>query len=230
MLFKNHLAIAILSLFIILSIAMYKPFLRKSIKQGFQNPSECVLECNNKELMAMAKREFETNYLEGFQNQYTEAFQNPTQILSTLQSVSGLTSSLPTVPGLSTSQIPTNANPLALLSSLGGGALPSLENVTGVKMPAEKLSRYNLKKVHRALKIDNDKCEYEVTYDKEDLKLDGTFEKTENMFGYFLATFLKDKDVCQFKPKEVRILVGPKIIRNDTLGKSEDNLMIDYTF
>lgn len=228
MLFKNHLAIAILSLIIILSIAIYKPFLRKSIKQGFQNPSECILECDNKELMAAAKREFEANYLEGFQNQYTEAFQDPTQILSTLQSVSGLTGALP---GISNLQTTTTPNPLSLLSSLGGGgALPSLQNLTGVKMPAEKLSRYNLKKIHRTLKLDTDKCEYEVTYDKEDLKLDGTFEKTENMFGYFQATFLKDKDLCQFKPKEVRILVGPKIIRNDTLGKSEENRMVDYTF
>jgi hypothetical protein len=227
MLFKNNLAIGILSVIIILSISIYKPFLRKSIKQGFQNPSECILDCQNKESMAAAKREFESNYLEGFQNQYTEAFQNPTQILSTLQSVSGLTGA---IPGFSSPQNTTATNPLALLSSLGGNALPSLQNLTGVKMPAEKLSRYNLKKIHRTLKLGTDKCEYEVTFDKEDLKLDGTFEKTENMFGYFQATFLKDKDICQFKPKEVRILVGPKIIRNDTLGKLEENIVVDYTF
>ena len=247
MLFKNHKSIAFASICIVLAIAFYKPFFKKVIKQGFENPPPeptpppgCELQCDDKDLMTAVKREFESNYLEGFSDlneggNVKEAFQDPAQLLSTLQAVSGQQglSGLSALSGGTPTQPP---NLTALTGLLGTGvpnlgALQSLANSTGIKIPSDKLSRYNLKKIHRTLRLAADKCEYEVTYDKSDIDIKGKIDTAENQFGYFQATFVKDSEKeCVFKPKEVRILLGPKIIRYDTLGKTEETTKVDYTF
>lgn len=168
------------------------------------------------------KKEFESNYLEGFQ--VKEGFQTLfSQVQSQLQEqlkpevqTQLLTSLLSSTTGI----------PPSVLSSLTTTA-------TSVSAPlaAKKVSHYTLRTVSRTLQLSPLKCEYEITYDKTDVDLKGVSTDAKDQFGYFQATFTKNSGAaCGFTPTEVRLLIGPEISKMDSQGKQEDIPLINYNF
>ncbi len=252
-LFKNRAAWIVASIFIILFLSVYYKPVKKVIQEKFENPDsteskdECTLECDNKEIMAAVKRQFETKYVEGFANPepVEEAFQDPSQLLA-LARGSG-------IPDISALGLPgvTNAGLGALasgnlsgLASLapGLGSPPNLGafaggkavSVPGFSVEAPKpnqITRNILKVIKRSLKIDSTKCEYNIEYDESKLKNDGSTAERKGVLGYIQATFVKvGEEGCFYKPTEVKLLVGPQIIRYDTANPENIVPTIDYTF
>lgn len=164
------------------------------------------------------KKEFESNYLEGFQGK--EGFQTLfSGIESQLQAQLG-----PQVQA----QLLTN-----LLSSSTGIPPSVLSSITtaATAPTAKKLSQYTLRAVSRAVQLSPLKCEYEVTYDKTNVDLKGVTTTVKDQFGYFQATFKQNSGgACGFTPTEVRLLIGPEISKMDSQGKQEDVSLLQYTF
>ena len=179
------------------------------------------------------KKEFESNYLEGFQGK--EGFQS---IFSGVQAQLGpqvqaqlgpqvqaqlLTSLLSSSTGL----------PPSVLNSLTARiAAPGSETILQpTKQAVKRLNQYKLRTVSRALQVSPVKCEYEITYDKTDVDLKGVSTNVKDQFGYFQATFTKNSGAdCGFTPTEVRLLIGPEISKIDTQGRQTEIPVISYTF
>lgn len=225
--------------------------------ESTESSDACALECDNKEIMTAVKRQFETKYVEGFANPepVEEAFQDPSQLLA-LAKMSGVPDvSALGLPGLSNAGLGALASgtfaPGALasgnlsgLASLapGLGSPPNLGafaggkalSVPGFSAEAPKpnqITRNILKVIKRSLKIDSNKCEYNIEYDESKLKNDGTTAERKGVLGYIQATFVKvGEEGCFYKPTEVKLLVGPQIIRYDTANPESIVPTIDYTF
>jgi hypothetical protein len=251
-LFKNRLGIAIASIILILVLSIYHKPVRRIIHEKFQdaNTTEskdlCSLDCTNKEIMNTVKRQFETKYVEGFTaTPVEEAFQDPTQLLSLIQNPQALTNlPLAGLPGIS-GGTPTNLSALGSLPT--GGSLPNLgafssflgTGSTAISIPGfspaaqlpPQLNRNRLKKIRRAFKIDETKCEYNIEYDESKLKSDGTLDERKDIPGYIQATFIREsKEKCDYKPAEVKLLIGPAIIRYDSANPDNIVPTIDYVF
>lgn len=243
-LFKNRLGWIVVSIFIIFSLAIYRKPIRKVIHEKFQNPetTECVLDCTNKELMHAVKRQFETKYVEGFTNPNVEGFQDASQLLSLVQNTKGIPNlsslGLPSgglplggLPGLAQSTTPPNLGAFAT-NFLGASGLqvPSVPGFSTVVQPTQ-LSRNKLKTIRRALKIDDNRCEYNVVYDESKIKNDGSIDERKDVFGYIQATVGKEQGSgCTYKPVEVKLLIGPQIVRYDTANPDAIVPTIDYVF
>lgn len=252
-LFKNRAAWIAASIFIVLFLSVYYKPVKKVIQEKFENPEStessdaCALECDNKEIMTAVKRQFETKYVEGFANPepVEEAFQDPSQLLA-LAKMSGVPDvSALGLPGLSNAGLGALASGnLSGLASLapGLGSPPNLGafaggkalSVPGFSAEAPKpnqITRNILKVIKRSLKIDSNKCEYNIEYDESKLKNDGTTAERKGVLGYIQATFVKvGEEGCFYKPTEVKLLVGPQIIRYDTANPESIVPTIDYTF
>lgn len=252
-LFKNRAAWIAASIFIVLFLSVYYKPVKKVIQEKFENPEStessdaCALECDNKEIMTAVKRQFETKYVEGFANPepVEEAFQDPSQLLA-LAKMSGVPDvSALGLPGLSNAGLGALASGnLSGLASLapGLGSPPNLGafaggkalSVPGFSAEAPKpnqITRNILKVIKRSLKIDSNKCEYNIEYDESKLKNDGTTAERKGVLGYIQATFVKvGEEGCFYKPTEVKLLVGPQIIRYDTVNPENIVPTIDYTF
>ncbi len=255
-LFKNRPVWIFVSIVIILVLSFYHKSLKKTIQEKFQNPDTteskdtCILDCENKELLHAVKREFETNYVEGFENPIEEPFQDATQLLNLVNAAGGpnlssLATGLPGVSNLPLGNLPLGNLPLGNLP-LGGTSPPNLGAfAAGLGLPGNALSvpgfaaqapkviqlhKNNLKVIKRAYKIDNSKCEYNIEYDSSKLNKDGTFDERKNESGYIQATFSKEKDTCTYKPVEVKLLIGPQIIRYDSANPGNIVPTIDYVF
>ena len=225
-LFKHKIPVLFISILIILVVSVFSKDKPVQV-QAFTDLSGCSLNCSDKGVMLAMKKEFESNYLEGFQNKegFQTLFSNPlTDIQTQLQTQLG--------PQVQT-QLLTN-----LLSSTTGlppSVLTSITNAATAKgaktVVPKKVSQYTLRTVSRALQLSPLKCEYEVTYDKSDVDLKGVTTDSKDQFGYFQATFTKNSGgACGFTPTEVRLLIGPEISKMDSQGKQEDIPVLRYNF
>jgi len=241
-LFKNRIAWIFISILIVVALSIYHKPVRKVIHEKFQNPEttdSCVLDCTDKEIMHAVKRQFETNYVEGFTNPeedtLQESFQDPSQLLSLVQGNTNLTSltkmtGLPGVSSVSTTAPPPNLN-LGAFSSLLGGAAATIPGFSTMPYKPTQLSRNKLKLIRRSLKIDTNKCEYNVIYDETKVKENGKLEEKPDVNSYIQATFVKEQgEACNYKPVEVKLLIGPQIIRYDSLNIDKPLPNIDYVF
>jgi hypothetical protein len=219
--------ILFLSILIILLISIFGK--GKSIEQpeGFTDLSGCSLNCSDPTVMLAMKKEFESNYLEGFQGMkegFQSFFSNP---LSQLQSqitpeiqTQLLTNLLSSTTGL----------PPSLLSSISSVTAATAATAATAKV-VKKVSNFTLRTVTRAYQLSPLKCEYEITYDKRELDLKGVSTDLKDQFGYFQATFTKNAGAeCAFTPTEVRLLIGPEISKIDSQGKTEEIPLLKHTF
>ncbi len=236
-LFKNYSFTVITSVLLILGISIYLPKIRKYIHEGFQNEKDgCSLDCTNKDIMAAVKKEFESRYVEGFtsgpQNELQEAFQDPSQLLSLVKAasgnpqLSGLLGNLPTgLPGVSSTGQPD----LAALTKLMN--VTSIPGIQPVEEPKYKISRNKLKTIRRAIKVDDNKCEYHVMYDESNMNVDGSMKTNVDTFGYIQVKFVKQGETgCYYTPKEVKLLVGPEILRRDAANPESPVPELNYVF
>jgi hypothetical protein len=238
-LFKNYPGILFASVVLILGISLYFRRIKKYLREGFEGETSCSLDCTNKELLAAVKKEFESRYVEGFTdgsgNEYTEAFQDPSQLLS-LVSKSPQLGTLSGLPGLSTNPQLTNllssGQPdVASLAKLLNSGTASLPGVAPIEEPKYKISRNKLKSIRRALKVDDMKCEYNIVYDESNMDVKGSLESKPDSIGYIQVKFVKQGETgCFFVPREVKLLVGPEIVRNDTLNPENPIPELNYVF
>ena len=184
------------------------------------------------------KKNFESNYLEGFQSK--EGFQSifpdiQAQLGPQLQAQLGPQLQTQLLTSLLSSSTGLPPSVLNSLASSAGVPLNSLALSAGVPLnsltPPKKLSQFTLRTVSRALQLSPVKCEYEVTYDKTDVDLKGVSTNSTNQFGYFQATFAKNSGAdCGFTPTEVRLLIGPEISKIDSQGRKEEIPLLTYNF
>ena len=83
-----------------------------------------------------------------------------------------------------------------------------------------------MKKVNRALKLDMNRCEYEVVYDATNVDTNGNSTQVNNGIGYYQATFKKDPSACTFTVSAATKMANP-ILPSVPANKS---ISISYTF
>jgi hypothetical protein len=228
-LFKHKIPLLFVSILIILLVSVFSKDKPVQVQvQAFTDLSGCNLDCSDKDVMLAMKKEFESNYLEGFQSKegFQTLFPNPVaDIQSQLQAQFGpqvqaqlLTNFLSSSTGL----------PPSVLNSITTAATVPIVPTAAT---AKKLTQYTLRTVSRAAQISPLKCEYEITYDKTDVDLKGVHTNLKDQFGYFQATFTKNSGgACGFTPTDVRLLIGPEISKMDAQGKQSDIPQINYSF
>ena len=222
-LFRHKIPVLFVSILIILLISVFGK--DKPIQvQGFTDLSGCSLNCSDQGVMLAMKKEFESNYLEGFQGK--EGFQT---IFSNVQSqLQGQLNPQVQTQLLTNLLSSTTGIPPSVLSSLTTAVTTGASEKPVV---AKKVSQYTLRTVSRALQLSPLKCEYEVTYDKSDVDLKGVSTDAKDQFGYFQATFTKNSGAaCGFTPTEVRLLIGPEISKMDSQGKQSEIPLMNYNF
>ncbi len=244
-LFKNYPAILFASIVLILGISIYFRSIKKYLREGFESGQSCSIDCTNKDILAAVKKEFEARYVEGFTsgsgNEYQEAFQDPSQLLSLVSkaSTSPQLQSLAGLPGLSsnpqlsslTNLVSSGQPDIASLAKLLNAGTPSVPGLAPVEEPKYKISRNKLKTIRRALKVDDTKCEYNIVYDESNLDTSGSLQSKPDTYGFIQVKFVKQGETgCFFTPKEVKLLVGPEILRHDSLNPETPIPELNYVF
>jgi len=169
----------------------------------------CELDCVKAEVLTAMKQKYQSNNIEGFRNRKQRV--GGSGFFSTLfasfnEAFQDAEGGDPTAPEVPMDQGVTDWNTAA--------EQPPAQQPVVVDTPpapAKVVHTTNMKKVNRALKLGNDKCEYEVVYDSTDTDSNGNTTEVNDAVGYFTAVFTKDKAGCSYLPTQVTKSTTPII-------------------